>query len=210
MLYESSNTTTVIIEASNYYNSYLLQQLLQQFVLDIPSLGHKHPVGDKFNEVHFLADVDKLVRELRENNTEGEKLSEIEASAMWYAKNIRETPKDRGVRKMHDYLKANDLLAVPFDKGCGSCAKKKSTYSEKFDEVLNSNRSQKINGPKDDIVIKNEKQINNSLQQLMKQGKISDKIYQKLRSTGSQQARLYGLSKVKKRYTSPTCSFDTW
>ena len=58
MLYESSNTTTVIIEASNYYNSYLLQQLLQQFVLDIPSLGHKHPVGDKFNEVHFLADVD--------------------------------------------------------------------------------------------------------------------------------------------------------
>ena len=36
-----------------------------------------------FNEVHFLADVDKLVRELREKNTEGEKVCEIEASAKW-------------------------------------------------------------------------------------------------------------------------------
>ena len=48
-------------------------------------------------------------------------------------------------------------------------------------------------------MIKNEKQINNSLQQLMKQGKISDKIYQRLRSTGSQPARLYGLAKVHKK-----------
>ena len=132
---------------------------------------------DKFNEVHFLPDVDKLVRELRENNTEGEKLCEIEASSKWYAKYVRETPMDRGVKKVHDYLKANDLLAVPFDKGCGLRVNKKSTFMEKLDEVLNSDQFQKINGAKDDIVIKNEKQINNSLQQLMKQGEISDNIY---------------------------------
>ena len=174
---------------------------LPKFVLDILSLGPKHPVRDKFNEVHFLADVDKLVRELRENNTEGEKLCEIEASAKWYAKNVRETPLDRGVKKVHDYLKANDLLAVPFDKGCGFCVMKKSTYREKLDEVLNSDQFQKIEVAKDEIVIKNEKQINNSLQNLMKQGKISDKIYQGLRSTGSQPARLYGLAKVHKKDT---------
>ena len=75
---------------------------LPNFVLDILSLGPKHPVRDKFNEVQFLADVDKLVRELRENNTE--KLCEIEASSKWYAKNVRETPLDRGVKKVHDYL----------------------------------------------------------------------------------------------------------
>ena len=72
---------------------------LPMFVLDILSLGPKHHVRDKFNEVHFLADVDKLVRELRENNTEGEKLCDIEASAKWYAKNVRETPSDRVVKK---------------------------------------------------------------------------------------------------------------
>ena len=54
---------------------------LPKFVFDILSLGPKHPVRDNINEVHFLADVDKLVRELRKNNTEVEKLCEIEASA---------------------------------------------------------------------------------------------------------------------------------
>ena len=52
-----------------------------KFVHDILLLGPKDPVREKFNEVHFLAEVDKLVRELRENNTEREKLCEIEASA---------------------------------------------------------------------------------------------------------------------------------
>ena len=174
---------------------------LQKFLLDILSLGPKHPVKDKFNEVHFLADVDKLVRELRENNTEGEKLCEIEASAKWYAKNVPEIPLDRGVKKVHDYLEANDLLAVPFDKSCGFCVMKKSTYREKLDEVLNSDQFQKKNGAEDELVIKNEKQINNSLQQLMKQGKIRNKIYQRLRSTGSQPERLYGLAKVHKKDT---------
>ena len=101
--------------------------------------------------------------------------------------------------KVHDYLKDNDLLAVPFDKGCGFCVTKKSTYMEKLHEVLNSDQFQKINGAKDEIVIKKEKQI--SLQQLLKQGRTRDKIYQRLRSTGSQPARLYGLAKVHKKDT---------
>ena len=126
-----------------------------------------------------------------------------------------------GVKKVHDYLKANDLLAVPFDKICRLCVMKKSTYSEKLDDVLNSDQFQKINGAKDEIVtknekrdqfqkingakdeivIKNEKHIIDSLQQLRKQKKISDKIYRRLRSTGSQPARLYGLAKVHKKDT---------
>ena len=54
---------------------------LPKFVLDVLSLDPKHPVRDKFKEVHFLADVDRFVRELRENRTDGEKLFEIESSA---------------------------------------------------------------------------------------------------------------------------------
>ena len=37
---------------------------LPKFVLDILLLGPKHPMRDKSFEVHFIADVDKLVREL--------------------------------------------------------------------------------------------------------------------------------------------------
>ena len=91
---------------------------------------------------------------------------------------------DRGDKKVHDYLQANDLLAVPFDKNCGFCVMKTSTYREKLDEVLNSDQFHNTKGAKDDTVIKNEKQINNSMQQLMKKRKISDNIYQRLKSTG--------------------------
>ena len=46
---------------------------LPKCVVDVLSLGPKHAVMDKFNEVHFVADVDRLVCEFRESNTDGEK-----------------------------------------------------------------------------------------------------------------------------------------
>ena len=73
------------------------------------------------------------------------------------------------------------MLAVPIDKGCGFCVTKKSTYRETLDdEVIKSDQLQKFNGAKVEIVIKNEKQINNILQQLIKQEKISEIIYRRL------------------------------
>ena len=35
------------------------------------------------------------------------------------AKNVKQTPSDKGVEKARKYLKDNGLLAVPFDKGVG-------------------------------------------------------------------------------------------
>ena len=69
------------------------------------------------------------------------------------------------------------------------------TYSDKLNEILSSSQFEPGNGESDDLTIKTEKMINSSLHQLMKQGKISEKIYQRLRTTGSQPARLYGLDK---------------
>ena len=64
---------------------------------------------------------------------------------------------------MDDYLKAKNLLAVPFDRSCLFCLKKNSTYIEKFDDMmLNSDHVQKINKAKDESVINKEKQTNKS------------------------------------------------
>ena len=161
---------------------------LPKCVLDVLLLGQKHPIRDKFNEVRFLADVDGLVRELRENNTDGEKLCELELSAKWYAKNVRETPMDRGVKKTNNFLKDQKLLAVPFDKSCGIFVMKQTTYSDKLNEILSSSQFEPRKGESDDLTLRAEKLINSSLHQLLKQGKISEKIYHRLRTTGSQQA----------------------
>ena len=148
---------------------------LPKFVLDVLSLSPKHPVRDKFNEVHFITDVDRLVCELRENNTYGGNLCEIESSAKWYAKNVRETPMYRGVKKANDFLKDLKLLAVPFDKGCGFCVMKQTTYSDELYEILSSSQFEPRNGESDYLKKQMEKLINSSLHHLMKRGKINDK-----------------------------------
>ena len=96
-------------------------------------------------------------------------------------KTVRKTPIDSGLKKLHDYLKAEDLLAVPFEKSCGVCvicAFQKSTYKKNSKMCQRLISSKKNNGAKDEIKIKTEKQINNIIQLLMKQGKISGKICQ--------------------------------
>ena len=73
---------------------------LTKFVLHVLSLGPKQPVRDKINEVHFLVDVDRFVLDLLDNNTDGEKLCEIELSAKLLANNVRETPMNKGFKKL--------------------------------------------------------------------------------------------------------------
>ena len=72
---------------------------LPKFVRNVLSLGSKHPIRENFNEMHFLPDVDRLIFELRRNNTEDEGLCEKKSAAKWYAKNVPETPMDRGFKK---------------------------------------------------------------------------------------------------------------
>ena len=83
--------------------------------MDVLSLGPKHPVRDKFSEADFLADVERLVRELKKNNTDGEKIFE-KKTAKCYTKNVGEALMDRGAKKVNDYWRDQKILAAPFHK----------------------------------------------------------------------------------------------
>ena len=48
---------------------------------DLLAFGRKHPIRDKFEELHFLAGIDNLIRNLRENYGPGKKQFENEAAA---------------------------------------------------------------------------------------------------------------------------------
>ena len=37
---------------------------------------------------------------------------------------------DRGMNKVYDFIKTRDLVAIPFDQGCGFIVMKKSTNME--------------------------------------------------------------------------------
>ena len=99
-------------------------------------MGPKHPIRDKFNKTHFLADIDNFLSQLKNQKTSGKTLCELEPTAKPYAKNFRQTPRDKAVEKTRKYLKDNGLLAVPFDKGIGFCVMIKQTYELKLEFLL--------------------------------------------------------------------------
>ena len=78
---------------------------------------------------------------------------------------------------------------------------KQTTNSDKLNEILSSSQFEPHNGESDDLTIKTERLVNSSVHQLVKQGTISEKSYQWLRTTGLQLARLYGLANVHKSST---------
>ena len=169
------------------------------WVTDLLSLGPKHPILDKFRELHFLADVDSLLRTLKENDASNDCLNDVNALAQWYVKKAKQQRPDRALSKMNHYLKRNDIKAVPFDKGSGSALMTSNQYETKLLEVLSVDQFQTLRAVKGKpLLLKIEERFNKSLQTLCDHGCISQAFYQSTRATGSQPARLYGLAKVHK------------
>ena len=165
--------------------------VLPLWVREFLSFGPKHPVRDKFNEIHFLADIDSFLSELKLNRIPREKLCEIEAAAKRYARNVKQTPSDKGVEKARKYLKDNGLLAVPFDKGVGFCVMKKETYEKKLKDLLKGEQFSERKNLTVSVIMKIEKDINKELLAMKNKDEISEAMYNRLRSTGAQPARLY-------------------
>ena len=108
---------------------------------------------------------------------------------------------DRRTKKLMIFLSDQKLLAAPFQKGNGFCVLKQTRYSAKLNEISRASQFENRKELSDDLSIKTEKLINSNLHQLLKQGKINEKIYHRLRTTRSQPARLFGLAEVQRNGT---------
>ena len=150
---------------------------LPNWVQQVLALGPKHPVRDKINETHFLADIDIFLLDLRNRKVSGEALCKIEAVAKADAKRVKQTPSDKGVEKARKYLKSNGLVAVPYDKGVGFCVMRKDTYENKLSDILDSNQFSKSKETSDAIVLKIERDINKELLAMRKKDEISESLY---------------------------------
>ena len=175
--------------------------VLPLWKLEVLSFGPKHLVRDKLKENHFLADFHSFLFELKLNRLPGEKLREIEAAAKRYAKKVKQTSSDKGVEEARKYLKDNGFLAVPFDKGVGFCVMKKETYEKKLKDLLQAEQFSERKNLTESKIMKIEKDINKELLAMKKKEEVSEALYTRLRSTGAQPARLYGLAKVHKQGT---------
>ena len=78
---------------------------------------------------------------------------------------------------------------------------KKETYEKKLKDFLQAEQFSERKNLTDSVIMKIEKDINKELLAMKKKDEIIDQLYSKMRSTGGQPARLYGLANVHKDET---------
>ena len=109
---------------------------------------------------------------------------------------------NRHLKMTLKYLKTNDLVAVPFDKGVGICLMKRQDYEQKLDKIINLPQFLKLEKPRSNAVpfiMKEEEDIIELLEDLLAKQEISQKAFDMMKPVGSKPPRLYGLAKVHKK-----------
>ena len=179
-----------------------LDTLPPTYVMETLSLGPKNAVLDRFDPKDVLAEVDGLLVHCESNGVPDETITDINVKTLTYIKKCRKMKTSRNIQMTRKYLKEHDLLAIPFDKGVGICIMKRESYYKKMDSIINLPQFEKLRITRKNAkhpVLKEEERITNILKSLLKEGRITQTVYEQMKPKGSQPARLYGLAKVHKQ-----------
>jgi len=120
----------------------------------------------------------------------------------------RVTPKQIiHIKNLKSLSKDENTYIAKFDKGNGVCIENRYAYLYKMKSILNDKtrfRHQKLDKRvQKDAFIHAEEKLNRKLSDLKRALHITPEIYEEIRSTGAQPARLYGLPKVHKDAKNP-------
>ena len=95
------------------------------YVLETLALGPKNAVLDRFDPKDILSELDGLLYFCKSMNIPDETMTDINVKTLNYIKKCKRMKSSKNIQLTKKYLKVNDLLAVPFDKGIGICIMKK-------------------------------------------------------------------------------------
>ena len=126
-------------------------------------------------------------------------MNDINVATFKYIKACSSQKPARNLTLTKRYIKENDLVAVPFDKGVGVCLMRRESYTKKMADILKLSQFEKWVKPRansKDLIEKEEERINDELTKLLGDGEISSQLRDDLKSQGGQPPQLYGLAKV--------------
>ena len=190
-----------LFNVQNTVIMYELDRPLPTHVINTLSLGPKNAVLDAFNPRDILAEVDGLLYYCKSKHVSNDIITDINVKTLNYIKKCKKLKASRNITLTKKYLKDNKLLAVPFDKGIGICVMKQEAYHSKLDAILQLPQFQKISSTRKNAkhpVLKEQERVQHILKQMKHDGRISESLYEKLKPTGSQPPRIYGLAKIHK------------
>ena len=108
-----------LLNVSRTVITYNLNYSLPKFVLDTLSLGPKCAVLDTVNPKNILAELDLFLSFCKSNKVSDEIITDINIKTLAYIKKCQKQKSPRNIAMTKRYLKENNLLAIPFDKGMG-------------------------------------------------------------------------------------------
>ena len=116
-------------------------------------------------------------------------ISDINVKTLNYIKKCKKQKSTRKITMTKKYLKDNNLLAIPFDKGIWICVMKKEGYSKKLNTILQLPQFEKVtitrrNGL--NPILKEEQRVVKILKDMKSRGEINSTLYKKLKPMGSQ------------------------
>ena len=166
---------------------YELDNPLPKYVNDTLALGPKSATLDKFNEKDVLAELGGLLSHCKRYQVNNDIITDINVKTLNYIKKCKKQKSTRNITMTKKYLKENNLLAVPFDKGIGICVMKKEEYSKKLNTILQLPQFEKVSITKKnamDPIMKEEQRIIAILKGMKNRGEIDDALYKKTQTNG--------------------------
>ena len=173
-----------------------------KYVIDVLSMGPKAPIFDHFDSKDILCELDNLIKECKNRSMSEELINEINIKTLKYINKNKKMKPNRLIKMTQKYLKNNNLIAVPFDKGVGICLMSIESYNQKLGEILKLPQFEKMTKQRTnakEFVLKEEEDIVKCLKELLNEEQISQKAFDMLKPVGSKPPRLYGLAKVHKK-----------
>ena len=174
---------------------------IPKFVMQTLSMGPRSPTMSKFCDKEVLSELDCFMKFCKDNYVSDSLINDINVKTMHYIKTCKKQKSPRHLTLTQKFLKDNKLVAVPFDKGIGFCIMPQSTYENKLNPIIDLPQFTPYVVKRSNAkhpVIKEEERVNAVLNELRKKGKISERLFNELKATGSQPPRLYGLANVHK------------
>ncbi|MCP3849671.1 MAG: hypothetical protein GY694_05465 [Gammaproteobacteria bacterium] len=113
------------------------------YIMDTLSLGPKNAVLDKFNPRDILIELNRFVVYCNKHHINSETITDINVKTVNYIKKCKQMKETKNVQMTKKYLKENDLVAVPYDKGTGICLMKRKTYEQKMEKIIELPQFQK-------------------------------------------------------------------
>ena len=139
----------------------------------------------------------KILNKLAENDCAVDLIGKINGNAILYSQQCTGQFQNRAVIKVNQHLKANNLVAVPFEKGLGCCLLYKTTSVSKVQQLTSGHQFELLDVTKcrknaNEVFIVEENRFKTELSVLRRSDLLSEDLYMKFCSTGGHVARLYG------------------